>query len=54
MAVAVDGDVVVEPAQGGEVVGVGVATLRRRRDVMCLEAVSGGAARNGAGAAVAV
>lgn len=40
----VDNDVVVEPAQGGEVVGVGSAAVRGLNNVVGLEPIAGGAA----------
>ena len=48
VAVAVDGDVVVEPAEGGEVVGVVVASACPGVDVVGLEPVAAGAAVDGA------
>ena len=47
-ALAVDHDVVVEPAHRRQVLGVGAAAVDPPYDVMHLEAVSAGAARNGA------
>lgn len=53
-ALTVDDHMMVEPTEGGEVVGVGSAAFGPGSDVVCLEAVSGDAARNGAEAAVAM
>jgi hypothetical protein len=54
VAFAVDDDVVVVPAEGGEVVGVGGAALAPGDDVVRFEAVAAGTAVGGADAAVAV
>ena len=54
VSASVDDDVVVEPAQGREVVGVGWSAVRPGCDVVCLEAVSADAALNGAHRAVTV
>ena len=53
-AAAVDDDVVVEPAQGGEVLCVGCSAVGPGHDVMRLEAVSAGAAFGGANTSVTV
>ena len=50
MAVAVDGDVVVEPAQGGEVVGVVGSAVAVGDDVVGLEPVAGVTPGDGASA----
>ncbi|MGB9357738.1 MAG: hypothetical protein WCC01_04190, partial [Acidimicrobiia bacterium] len=49
-----DHDLVVEPADGGEVVGVGPAVVGPRNHVVDLQAVSAGAAGDGASCGVAV
>ena len=54
VAVAVDHDVVVEPAYGGQVLWVAAATVDPLHDVMHVEAVAAGAARNRACCTVTV
>ena len=53
-AVAVDHDLVVEPAHGGQVLRVAAAAIDPSRDVMHVEAVPAGTARNRACCTVAV
>ena len=54
VAVLVDDDVVVVPAEGDQIVGVGLSVLAPGGDVVDLEPVSAGTAVGGAPVVVAV
>jgi hypothetical protein len=53
-ALFVDDDVMVEPAEGDEIVGIGGSALTPGDDVVDLESVVTGTAVSGAGVGVAV